>query len=103
MILVNQISDTKRIEILNIIRDRSIGLKLNNDDECQELYYQTFRDLKRICKGHSIANHEWIWNKTAEDNDFYLNLKNANVYSWTLPTNYVESSTLITRTILKVI
>lgn len=103
MILVNQISDTKRIEILNLIRDRSIGLKLNNDDECQELYYQTFKDLKRICKGHSIANHEWIWNKTAEDNDFYLNLKNANVYSWTLPNNYVESSTLITRTILKAI
>lgn len=52
MILLNQIDDSesKKSEILNLIRDKSLGIKLHSDSESLEMYYQTFRDLKRICK-----------------------------------------------------
>jgi hypothetical protein len=49
-----------------------------------------------------IVNSDFFWNKTIEDYDFYLNLKNASVYSWTMPSTFLESPNLITRTILKV-
>ena len=50
MILVNQIDETKRNEILSLLKDKSLGIKLSSEPECLELYYQTFKDLKRICK-----------------------------------------------------
>lgn len=56
MLLLNQIDETKKSEILNLIRDKSLGITLINDAECQELYYQTFKDLKRICKSKEFIN-----------------------------------------------
>ena len=47
-------------------------------------------------------NSEFFWNKTVEDYDFYLNLKNANIYTWNMPISFVPTPNLITRTILKV-
>ena len=54
MILVNQIDESKRKEILSLMRDKSLGIKLINDPECYDLYYQTFKDLKRICTGKCV-------------------------------------------------
>ena len=101
MILINQIDVNKKNEIINLIRDRSLGIKILGDQECVDSYYQTFKDLKRICKAQPFVNTEYFCNKTVEDYDFYLNLKNASIYSWTPPLNYVETTNLITRTILK--
>lgn len=50
MILLNQIDESKKNEIINLVRDKSLGIRVVTDQECQGLYYQTFRDLKRICK-----------------------------------------------------
>ena len=50
MILLNQIDETKKPEIINLMRDKSLGVRILPDAECQDLYYQTFKDLKRICK-----------------------------------------------------
>jgi hypothetical protein len=50
MIFINQIDETKKSEIINLIKDKSLGIKLLNNIECVDLYYQTFKDLKKICK-----------------------------------------------------
>ena len=50
MILLNQIDESKRNDTLNLIRDKSLDLKIIANEECYELYYQTFRDLKKICR-----------------------------------------------------
>ena len=50
MILINQIDESKKNEIINLLKDKSLGMKLLNQTECADLYYQTFKDLKRICK-----------------------------------------------------
>lgn len=51
MILVNQIEESKRNEIISLLKDKSLGIKLQSDKECLDLYYQTFKNLKRICNG----------------------------------------------------
>ena len=51
MVLVNQIEEIKRNEIINLLKDKSLGITLSNEPECLDLYYQTFKNLKRICKG----------------------------------------------------
>ncbi len=123
MILVNQIEENKRNEIINLLKDKSLGINLLGDKECLDLYYQTFKNLKRICNGNTFfaminlikngfillifldqprVNSEYFCNKTLQDYDFYLNLKNSSVYSWTPPFNFVETPSMITRTILKV-
>lgn len=53
MILLNQIDEAKKPEVINLIRDKSLGIKMVTDADCQDLYYQTFKDLKRICKSTS--------------------------------------------------
>lgn len=55
MILLNQIEESKKNEIINLIRDKSLGIRVLSDAECQSLYYQTFRDLKRICKSMILS------------------------------------------------
>lgn len=57
MILLNQLEDIecKKNEILTLINDTSLGIKLNCDPECLDLYFQTFKDLKRICKCKFIS------------------------------------------------
>jgi hypothetical protein len=52
MILVNQIEENKRSEIINLLKDKSLGINLLGDKECLDLYYQTFKNLKRICNGN---------------------------------------------------
>lgn len=54
MILLNQIDESKKNEIINLVRDKSLGIRVVADQECQGLYYQTFRDLKRICKSMKL-------------------------------------------------
>lgn len=46
-------------------------------------------------------NNEYFWNKTADGLDFYLNLHNSNIFSWTMPVSFGPTPTLITRTMLK--
>ena len=104
MLILNQIDEHKRNDILNLICDKSVGIKLNSDSSCLDMYYQTFKDLRRICQTQPQPikpKTEYFWNKTLEDYDFYLNLKNPAIYSWTVPPNYTETTNLITRTILK--
>jgi hypothetical protein len=50
MILLNQIDEGKRNDTLNLIKDKSLDLKIIANEQCYELYYQTFKDLKRICR-----------------------------------------------------
>ncbi len=56
MILVNQIEESKRNEIISLLKDKSLGIKLQNDKECLDLYYQTFKNLKRICNGELVLD-----------------------------------------------
>ena len=106
MLLLNQMDESKKEEILNLLRNKSLGMSIKPDAKCLDMYYQTFRDLKRICQRPAaictITNsNEYFWNKTIEEYDFYLNLKNPSIYSWTMPSNFVEATHLITRSILK--
>lgn len=106
MLLLNQIDESKKEEVLNLLKNKSLGINLRLEPECMDLYYQTFRDLKRICQKPAtictITNrNEYFWNKTIEEYDFYLNLKNPSIYSWTMPVNFIEATHLITRSILK--
>ena len=50
MILLNQIDEGKRNDALNLIKDKSLDLKINSNEDCHEFYYQTFKDLKKICR-----------------------------------------------------
>ena len=54
MILLNQIDESRRIEIISLIRDKSLGFKIYPSVEAHESYYQTFKDLKKICKSKHI-------------------------------------------------
>lgn len=106
MLVLNQIDQTKKSEIIDLISDKFLGIKIYSEQSCYEMYYQTFKDLRRICARQpsvcSINNHsEYFWNKTVEEYDFYLSLKNPAIYSWTMPSNFTEATHLITRTILK--
>jgi hypothetical protein len=56
MILINQIDESKKNEIISLIKDKSLGIKIINESECYDLYYQTFKDLKRICKSNQNFN-----------------------------------------------
>lgn len=108
MLVLNQIDQTKKPEIIDLISDKSLGIKIYSDASCVEMYYQTFKDLRRICARQpsicTVSNHsssEYFWNKTVEEFDFYLSLKNPAIYSWLIPMNFTEATNLITRTILK--
>lgn len=52
MILLNQIDDSEsnKHEILSLMREKILGIHLKSEPECLDLYFQTFKDLKRICK-----------------------------------------------------
>lgn len=52
MILLNQIEDKdgNKEEILRLINDKILGIQLKDDLECLDQYFQTYKDLKRICK-----------------------------------------------------
>lgn len=67
MILLNQIDETKKNEVINLMRDKSLGIRMVPDSECQGLYYQTFRDLKRICKSKIM-----VFNLTNKKNNIYF-------------------------------
>ena len=56
MILVNQVEESKRNEIISLLKDKSLGIKLQSDKECLDLYYQTFKNLKRICNGKLVLD-----------------------------------------------
>lgn len=56
MILLNQIDENKKNEVINLMRDKSLGVRVLNDPDCQDLYYQTFKDLKRICKSNQLTH-----------------------------------------------
>jgi len=56
MVLVNQIDESKRHEIINLLKDKSLGITLLGDTECLDLYYQTFKNLKRICISKFFLN-----------------------------------------------
>jgi hypothetical protein len=49
MILLNQIDEINKNEILCLLKDKSLDFKLFSNVDCYELYYQTFKDLKKIC------------------------------------------------------
>lgn len=52
MIMLNQIEDidSNKEEILRLINDKILGIQLKNDPDFFDLYFQTYKDLKRICK-----------------------------------------------------
>lgn len=52
MIMLNQIEDidANKEEVLRLINDKILGIQLKNDPDCFDLYFQTYKDLKRICK-----------------------------------------------------
>ena len=101
MILLNQIDETNPVELVDLINDKSLGLNVLQNIECNQLYLQTFKDLKKICRSQPSVSSDFFWNKTVEDYDFYFNLKNINNYSWTAPPNFNQTTCLITRTILQ--
>jgi len=63
MILLNQIEESKKNEIISLIKDKSLGIKIINESECYDLYYQTFKDLKRICKSKHKSKTSNVWIK----------------------------------------
>ena len=51
MYLLNQVDESKRSEVLSLIKDRSLAIHFHPNPDSNELYYQTFKDLKRIFRG----------------------------------------------------
>ena len=104
MLMINQIDESEQKEILSLLRSQSLGIVLNKDQPCEQFYYETIRELKRSSRSQQQlikSGSEYFWNKTAENYDFYLNLKDPSVYSWTKPVEFESSSHLLTRTSLK--
>lgn len=52
MIRLNQIDDceSNKQEILALMREHILAIHIKSDLDCLDLYFQTFKDLKRICK-----------------------------------------------------
>lgn len=71
MILLNQIDESRRNEIIGLIKDKSLGFKIYPCTESHDLYYQTFRDLKKICKSkfHRKKKILFLLNK---NNNFFI-------------------------------
>ncbi len=102
IIRLNQVDESKKADIMSLLGEKYLGIKLNKDQACGQLYYAAFRELKKSCQSQLTLNSEYIWNKTIENYDFYLNLKDPSIYSWIMPKDFEPTPYLITRTSLKV-
>jgi hypothetical protein len=98
---LNQIDESKKEEIVGLLNDKYLGIKLTREPDCMQMYYGAFKELRKSCQSQLTLNSEYIWNKTIENYDFYLNLKDPSVYSWTMPKDFQPTPHLITRTSLK--
>ena len=58
MLLINELSDEcQPCELLRLVGDQSLGISMRREAECQRMYYQTYRDLKRICQCKVTQQH----------------------------------------------